>query len=78
MAATKKITARTINAQLAALGICERLVQGRGYVYFVDGDAAGWYSSSIGVCYVADLVQPTLAATMANVLAHRAFLAGAR
>lgn len=69
-----KITARHINAELQRLGIAERITQGRGYVYFYGGDAAGWYSSSIAVCYVSDLVKATLAETVANVLEHRTFL----
>jgi len=73
--AAKRITAAHINRELRALGLGERLVQGRGYVYFVDGDAHTWRSSSIAVCYVADLVAATLAETMVTVLRERTYLA---
>lgn len=64
-----------INRELKALGIEERITQGRGYVYFYGGEeASGWYSSSIAVCYVADLVRATLAETMIEILKHRTFL----
>ena len=45
----------TVNRLLRALGHGEKLVAGRGYLYFVDGDASGWYSSSVPVCYLRDL-----------------------
>jgi len=73
-----KITAAHINRELKKLGIAERITQGRGYVYFYDGEASGWYSSSIPVCYVSDLVEATLAETMLNVLRERTSLMGAR
>jgi hypothetical protein len=51
---TKRITARDVNKVLKEKGIAERLVQGRGYCYFVEGDAQSWFSSSVPVCYVND------------------------
>lgn len=51
----KRVTAATVNAELKRRGIAERLKQGRGYCYFVEGDASGWYSSSVAVCYVSDI-----------------------
>jgi hypothetical protein len=50
----KRITARDVNKVLKAKGIEERLVQGRGYCYFVEGAAQEWFSSSVPVCYVND------------------------
>lgn len=70
---TTRITAATINAELKRRGIAERIRQGRGYVYFTDGESHTWYSSSIAVCYVANLVKPTLAETIEGVLRHRSF-----
>jgi hypothetical protein len=49
------LTASKVNAELKKRGIAERLRQGRGYCYFTDGDASGWYTSTVPVCYVADL-----------------------
>jgi hypothetical protein len=54
MTTTKRVTAATVNAALKKAGIAERLRQGRGYCYFTDGDAAGWWTSSVPVCYVSD------------------------
>ena len=50
-----RLTLKKVNAALAAKGIPERLVQGNGYLYFVEGDAAGWYSSSVAVWRLNDL-----------------------
>lgn len=72
--ALPKITAAHINRELAKMGIEERITQGRGYVYFHSGDSSSWYSSSIPVCYVSDLVGKTLAETMATVLRERTAL----
>jgi hypothetical protein len=44
-----------LNKALAKAGVAERVMQGRGYVYFVDGEAHTWHSSSIPVCYMRDL-----------------------
>lgn len=38
-----------VNALLKAAGRKEVIVRGRGYYYAVDGEAWGWYSSSIAV-----------------------------
>lgn len=51
-AKTVKLTLKRVNAALAAKGIAERLVQGRGYLYFTDGDSHKWYSSSVAVCWL--------------------------
>ena len=47
--------AKQVNARLKAAGREERLVAGRGYCYFVGGDAMSWYTSSVPVCYISDL-----------------------
>jgi hypothetical protein len=46
----KRLTLKAVNAALAARGIKERLVQGYGYLYFIEGEASSWYSSSVPVC----------------------------
>lgn len=38
-----------VNKALKARGAEERLTAGRGYYYFRDGTAAGWYSQSVYV-----------------------------
>ncbi len=48
-------TVRDVNRALKSLGISERLSKGNGYYYFRDGEASGWFSSSVTVCYVDDL-----------------------
>jgi hypothetical protein len=55
-----KSTARTMNAELAAAGFAERVRQGNGYVYLYDGEAEGWFSSSIAVCYTRDIAPGTI------------------
>jgi hypothetical protein len=42
-------SSRTVNKALMVLGFEQRLVRGRGYWYFVDGGAEGWFSSSVPV-----------------------------
>lgn len=70
-----KITAATINRELKARGIAERVKQGRGYVYFVDGDASSWHSSSIPVCYLWELItQGNLAKTVDDIADYREYL----
>jgi hypothetical protein len=54
----KRITLTIINAELKRRGHAERLVRGRGYFYFVDGQALDWFSSSV---FVNHLHQLTLA-----------------
>jgi hypothetical protein len=49
------INARVINKELKKRGFDEKITQGRGYVYFRDGNAHDWYSSSVPVCYITDL-----------------------
>jgi hypothetical protein len=49
------VSSMTVNRLLRALGHAEKLVAGRGYLYFVDGGTSGWYSSSVPVCYLRDL-----------------------
>ena len=48
--AAKRLTLRTVNTELEKLGIAERLVQGKGYLYFTEGNAHKWPSSSVYVC----------------------------
>lgn len=45
-------TVARVNRVLRELGVEERIVQGRGYVYFAEGDAHSWYSSSIPIHHV--------------------------
>lgn len=47
-----RTTLKAVNAALAAAGHAERLVKGRGYWYFIDGDADGWYSASVPVFHL--------------------------
>lgn len=42
-------TAAKVNKVLRRMGVEERIVQGRGYVYFTEGEAHTWYSSSIPI-----------------------------
>ncbi len=44
-----RVTAATVNAELKRLGFEERLVRGRGYYYFCEGNAHMWPSCSIHV-----------------------------
>lgn len=45
-----RLTLKRVNAALAAAGAKEVLVQGDGYLYFIEGDAHCWYTSSVPVC----------------------------
>lgn len=54
-----KITAATINRELKRLGYAERIRQGYGYVYFTDGDASSWYSSSVAICKISHVQDVT-------------------
>ncbi len=42
-------TAAKVNKVLRRMGVEERIVQGRGYVYFTEGEAHTWYSSSLPI-----------------------------
>jgi len=42
-------TAARVNKVLRRMGVEERIVQGQGYVYFTEGEAHTWYSSSIPI-----------------------------
>lgn len=44
-----------VNKALKARGVEEKLTRGRGYYYFRDGTAAGWYRSSVYVFSASDL-----------------------
>jgi len=66
---TKKSTARTLTAALRRAGFLETVVQGRGYVYLVDGDAFDWFSQSLEVCYTRDLDDEKVVA-LRNLLAN--------
>jgi hypothetical protein len=48
-----KNTVSAVNAALKARGEAARLRRGRGYYYFDGGDTAGWFTSSVYVCYAA-------------------------
>ena len=59
---------RTVNNALRNAGYAEQLVRGRGYFYFVEGDAPKWYSSSVLV-YRLDAFTPAQWIEQRNVLA---------
>lgn len=42
-------TTKNVNAALEKVGVPERIVQGKGYVYFDGGDSSSWDTSSIPV-----------------------------
>jgi hypothetical protein len=44
-----------VNRELRSRGVSEKLVRGNGYYYFVDGNAADWYTSSVSVYRASDL-----------------------
>lgn len=44
-----------VNRELKRLGHAERLCAGRGYYYFIEGDAHTWPASSVNVFRSADL-----------------------
>jgi hypothetical protein len=44
-----------VNRELKALGYAERLRKGRGYYYFVEGEAMNWFTSSVPVCHAENL-----------------------
>jgi hypothetical protein len=48
-------SAAEVNRELKRRGFAEKLTQGRGYCYFREGDASGWWTSSVPVCYTTDL-----------------------
>lgn len=48
-------SSRVVNLALKARGHHEVLVRGRGYWYFADGEASGWFSSSVPVFRITDL-----------------------
>ena len=45
-------TPAAVNKILKARGHQERLVRGRGYYYFIDGNASSWFSSSIACMWL--------------------------
>jgi hypothetical protein len=47
--------AAAVNRQIREMGRTERLVTGRGYCYFIEGDASAWYTSSVYVPRVSDM-----------------------
>jgi hypothetical protein len=47
-----RTTPADVNKVLKQRGHNERLVRGRGYYYFVDGDAFSWFSSSVEVMWL--------------------------
>lgn len=48
-------TVARVNRVLRQLGVEERIVQGRGYVYFAEGDAYSWYSSSVPINHISQM-----------------------
>jgi hypothetical protein len=51
----KRVTLNAVNRALAALGHKEKLVKGNGYFYFIEGDSAWWYSTSVYTFHLNDL-----------------------
>jgi len=49
MTTAPRLTLRRINAAIAAIGGREQLVRGKGYFYFVGGNAASWPRSGVYV-----------------------------
>jgi hypothetical protein len=48
-------SSKQVNDALANAGKDERLVRGNGYWYFVEGNASGWFSSSVPVYRISDM-----------------------
>jgi len=46
---TVRLDLKIVNAELARLGIRERLAKAKNYFYFVEGDAENWLDRSVGV-----------------------------
>jgi hypothetical protein len=67
--ADQKATKANINKILDAAGRDERVQQGKGYVYFYGGDADGWFTSTVPVCWLGHL-------TVGNCIAHFNDMAG--
>jgi len=44
-----------VNRALKARGVEERLKRGKGYYYFIHGEAHTWYTSSVPVCHASSL-----------------------
>jgi hypothetical protein len=59
----KRLTFNYVTAVLREHGIQETLVQGEGYLYFVDGEAFSWYSQSIPVCRLNHTTMESILAT---------------
>jgi hypothetical protein len=46
--------AAEVNRRIRAMGRSEKLVAGRGYCYFCEGDASAWYTCSVYVPRISD------------------------
>jgi hypothetical protein len=51
----KKMTTATVNAELKKLGVAEKLVKGRGYYYFTEGNTSSWSEDSVYVYHISHL-----------------------
>lgn len=45
--ATRRVTLAAVNAAIKAAGGAEKLVAGKDYYYFTDGDAMAWSESGV-------------------------------
>ena len=48
-------TLATVNKYLRSKGVKEKVVRGRGYYYFIDGNAYDWPSQSVYVYRASDI-----------------------
>ena len=46
---------KDVNNYLKKKGVKEKLAKGRGYFYFYDGGASGWYESGVYVYHIDEL-----------------------
>lgn len=46
---------RSVNAAIRDLGGTEKLVRGKGYWYFCEGDSASWPDASVYTMHLGDL-----------------------
>ena len=58
MSKSGNVTCATINKELKKLGYQERAVQGKGYVYFTEGNAHCWMTSNSNVFKASHLTIP--------------------
>lgn len=66
----KRLTLKTVNRALAALGYDERLQKAKDYFYFAEGESSNWPETMVLVCRLNDL-------TLTDWLHEHALLRGA-